>query len=172
MGMVSRNFWSVKFISAKIYNGSRKVPSESRIRHPYVIINLLNRMGLPLSTCMHRTTPSVYLDLCQLWELDQCQERDAILGWSLTRKNFNQLLYVLSVNCTQVSNNGKHLPQFCCLHYTICQGQWWCTTLSLLARTTFQQPGNWLKLQKFEKLNQQVTLVCTVAGAFYVGCLF
>ena len=78
MGMVSRNLWSVKFISTKIYNGSRKVPSESRIRHPYVIINLLNRMGLPLSTCMHRTTPSVYLDLCQLWELDQCQERDAI----------------------------------------------------------------------------------------------
>ena len=27
---------------------------------------------------MHHTTPSAYLDICQLWELDQRQERDAI----------------------------------------------------------------------------------------------
>ena len=93
-----------------------------------VIINVvLNRMELLLSMCMCWAMPSAYLDLCQLWELEQHQERNTIPQVIFTNKEL-QLIY--SCMCfqwtkTQVNKNGKHLP-----HSTtqiIFQEQWWCT---------------------------------------------
>ena len=43
--------------------------------------------------CMRHATPSAYLDLCQLWELDQRQERDAIPQVIFNNKEFNQWLW-------------------------------------------------------------------------------
>ena len=56
------------------------------------IINVvLNRMEL-LSMCMCWAMPSAYLDLCQLWELDQHQERNTITQVIFTNKEL-QLIY-------------------------------------------------------------------------------
>ena len=81
--------------------------------------SLLNRMEHPLSTCTCCATPSAYVDLCQL--STSMRKRTPSLRWSLTTKNSTNSC-AISVNCTQVSKNGRHFPQFCCLHHTICQG--------------------------------------------------
>ena len=94
--------------------------------HHYIINFVLNKNGNPLSTCMHCATPSAYLD-----------HRENLINIT----NFLIAVWFQWIVYIQVSKNGKHLPQLCCLHYTICQGQWWCE-YSFLASTTFQQPGN------------------------------
>ena len=63
---------------------------------------------------------SAHLDLYQLWELwsTSRRKRTPSLRWFLVTMNSTNSC-VISVNCTQVSKNGKHLPQFCRLQYTL-----------------------------------------------------
>ena len=70
------------------------------------------------------------------------KEKDAIPQVIVSNKGNSTNSCVISVNSTQVSNNGKHLPQFCCLHLHNLPGTMMIQIQTFLASTTFQQPGN------------------------------